>query len=162
MIPSNSIPGHFDFMVRCSSLSHQEINHTSLLFLACLHFQYSTNTLYTMLTFTAIKKQLCGSVCFHYACLLLYRWQYRYITTVLPAFERNCFMVGVRFSLDCPSYMYSSTQKYFILVIFHWQDCLDQWWPTRGTRATSGMHMLPKWHTQSLYLNTVSQEFTIF
>ena len=36
-------------------------------------------------------KQLRGPVRFHYRCLLLYRWQYRYVTTVLPAFERNLF-----------------------------------------------------------------------
>ena len=28
---------------------------------------------------------------------------------------------------------------------------VEQWWPTRGTRATSGTRMLPKWHTQSHY-----------
>ena len=77
MIPSNSIPERFDFMSRRSTLSHQEMNHTPLLFFACLHFQCWTNTLYTALTFRAIKKQLCGPVRFHYACLLAYRWQYR-------------------------------------------------------------------------------------
>ena len=35
MIPSDSIPGRFDFMAGSSTLSHQETNHTSLLFL-CL------------------------------------------------------------------------------------------------------------------------------
>ena len=33
--PSDSI----DFVARCSNLSHQETNHTSLLFFDCLHFQ---------------------------------------------------------------------------------------------------------------------------
>ena len=44
--------------------------------------------LYTTLTSRSIKKQLCGPVCFHYECLLSYRWQYRYATTVLPAFKQ--------------------------------------------------------------------------
>ena len=57
--PSDSIPGRFDFMARCSILSHQETNRTSLLFFACLHFQCWTNTLYTTLTSRAIKKSLC-------------------------------------------------------------------------------------------------------
>ena len=39
---------------------------------------------------------------------------------------------------------------------------IDQWCPTRSTRATSGTHMLFKWHTKSLYINADSQEFTIF
>ena len=41
---------------------------------------------------------------------------------------------------------------------------LQQWWPTRGTRAISGTSMLSKWHTQShyKYINADSQEFTIF
>ena len=66
----------------------------SLLFLVCLHFQCCTNTLYTTLTSRAIKKQLCGPVRLHFACLLPYRWQYRYVTTVLPAFARNVFYGG--------------------------------------------------------------------
>ena len=70
MIPSDNISGCFDFMARCSTLSHQETNHTSLLFFTCRHFQCWMNTIYTMLTSRAIKKQLCGPVCFHYACLL--------------------------------------------------------------------------------------------
>ena len=79
----------------CSStLSHQEMDHTSLLFFACPYFQCWTNTLYTMLTSRAIKKQLCGPVHFHYACLLSYRWQYWYVTTVLPALTRNVFYGG--------------------------------------------------------------------
>ena len=94
MIPSDSIPGRFDFMARSSTFSHQETNHTSLLFSVCLHFQCWTNTLYTTLTSRAIKKQLCEPVCFHYACSLPYRWQYWYITTVLPAFARNVFYGG--------------------------------------------------------------------
>ena len=38
VIASDSIPGRFDFMARRSTLSHQEMNHTSLLFWSCLHF----------------------------------------------------------------------------------------------------------------------------
>ena len=102
MIPSDSIPGRFDFMACRSTLSHQETNHAYLLSFACLHFQCWAHTLYTMLTSRAIKKQLCGSVRFHYACLLPYRWEYRYVTTVLPALWGICFMAGVRFSFDCP------------------------------------------------------------
>ena len=94
IIPSDSIPGRFDFMARRSTLSHQETNHTSLLFFACLHFQCWTNTLYTTLTSRVIKKQLCGPVRFHYTSLLPHRWQYRYVTTVLPAFARNVFYGG--------------------------------------------------------------------
>ena len=59
-IPSDSIPGRFDFMARRSTLSHQETNHTSLPFFAYLNFQCWTNTLYTTLTSRIIKKQLCG------------------------------------------------------------------------------------------------------
>ena len=94
MIPPDSIPGRIDFMACRSTLSHQETNYTSLLFFACVHFQCWTNTFYTTLTSRAIKKQLCGPVRFHYACLLPYRWQYRYLTTVLPAFARNVFYGG--------------------------------------------------------------------
>ena len=75
MIPSDNIPKRFDFMARRSTLSYQETNHAFLLFFACLHFQCWTNTLYTTLTSRAIKKQLCGPVRFHYACLLPDRWQ---------------------------------------------------------------------------------------
>ena len=94
IILSDSIPGHFDFMARRSTLSHQEMTHTSLLFFACLDFQCCTNTLYTTLTSRAIKKQLRGPVRYHYAWLLPYRWQYRYVITVLPAFARNVFYGG--------------------------------------------------------------------
>ena len=79
-----------NFVCSCT-LSHQETNNTSLHSFACLHFQCWMNTLYTTLTSRAIKKQLCGPVCFHYACLLPYRWQYRYLTTVLPDFARSVF-----------------------------------------------------------------------
>ena len=79
MIPSDSIPVRFDFIARSSTFSHQEMKHISLL---CVHFQCWTNTLYTTLTYRAIKKQLCGPLRFHYACL----WKYRYVTTVFPAF----------------------------------------------------------------------------
>ena len=49
IIPSDSIPGRFDFIARSSILSHEETNHTSLLFFTCLHFQCWTNTLYAYL-----------------------------------------------------------------------------------------------------------------
>ena len=104
MIPSDSIPGHFNFMARRSTLSHQETNRTSLLFFALLHFQCWTNALYTTLTYRAIKEELCGRVRFHYACLLPYRWQYLYVTTVLPAFARNVFHGRCSVFIDCPSY----------------------------------------------------------
>ena len=94
MIPSDSIPGRFNFMARSNTLNHQVTNHTSLLFFACHHLQCWTNTRYTTLTSRAIKKQLCGPVRFHYAYLLPYRWQYWYVTTVLPAFASNMFYVG--------------------------------------------------------------------
>ena len=94
MILSDSVLGRFDFMAPRSTLSYQETNHTSLLFFACLHFQCYTNTLYTTLICKAIKKQLCGTVRFHYACLLPYRWQYGYLKTVLTAFARNVFYGG--------------------------------------------------------------------
>ena len=109
MIPSDSIPGRFDFMARRSTLSHQETNHTSLLFFACLHFQCWTNTLYTTITSRAIKKQLCGPLCFHHACLLPNMWQYRYVITVLPAFARNVFygecLVFIWLPLICCSFI---------------------------------------------------------
>ena len=70
----DSIPGRFDFMAHRSTLSHKETNHTSLLFVASLHFQCWTKTFYTTLISRAIKKQLCGPVRFHYARLLPYRW----------------------------------------------------------------------------------------
>ena len=92
MIPSDSIPGCFDFMASRSTLSHQETNHTSLLFFACIHFQYWANALYTTLTSRAINKQLCGPVRFHYACLLPYRWQYRYVTTLFARFCEECVL----------------------------------------------------------------------
>ena len=101
MIPSDRIPWWFDFITRRSTLSHQGTNHTPLLFFACLHFQYWTNTLYTTLTSRAIKKQLYGPVRFHYACLLPYRWQYLYVRTVLQLLRGMCFMAGVRFLFDC-------------------------------------------------------------
>ena len=87
----------------CSSyLSHQEKNHTSLLFLVCVHFQCWTNTLYTWLISRVIRKQLCGPVRFHYACLLPYRWQYRYVRTMLPAFARNVFYGGCSVFIRLP------------------------------------------------------------
>ena len=94
MIPSDSTARRFDFMARRSTLIHQETNHTSLLFIICLDFQCWPNTLYTTLTSRSIKKQLYGPVRFHYACLLPYIWQYRYVTTVMPALARNVFYGG--------------------------------------------------------------------
>ena len=47
---------HFDFMERFSTLSFQEMNHTSLLIFTCLYFQCWMNTLYTTLTSRAIKE----------------------------------------------------------------------------------------------------------
>ena len=102
MTPSDSIPGRFDFIACSSTLNHQETNHTSLLFSACLNFQCWTNTLYTTLTSRAIKKQLCAPVSFHYACLLSYRWQYRYVTTVLPVFASNVFHGGCSVFISLP------------------------------------------------------------
>ena len=58
MIPSDSIPGRFDFIACSSTVSNQETNHSSLLFITCPHFLCWTNTLYTMLTSRAIRKQL--------------------------------------------------------------------------------------------------------
>ena len=86
MIPFDSIPGRFDFTARRSTLSHQATNHTSLLLLACLQFQCCTNTLNATLTSRTIKKQLCGPVRFHYACLLSYRWQFRYVNKNVASF----------------------------------------------------------------------------
>ena len=80
------------------------------LFFACLDFQYWTNTLYIALTSRTIKKQLCGPVRFHYACYLSYRWQSRYVTTVLPAFARNVFYGGCSI-LTAPLIHAESTQK---------------------------------------------------
>ena len=49
MIPFDSIPGRFDFIACSSTLSHQETNHISLRFFACLHFQCWANTHYAHL-----------------------------------------------------------------------------------------------------------------
>ena len=88
MIPSDRISGRFQFM------AHHQSPRNEPLFFACLYFQCWTNTLYTTLTSRAIKKQLCGPVRFHYACLLPYGWQYRYVTTVLPTLARIVFYDG--------------------------------------------------------------------
>ena len=45
---------------------------------------------------------------FHYAYLLSYRWQYRYVTTVLPAFARNVFHGGCSFFIWLPLILYTS------------------------------------------------------
>ena len=92
MKKNNSVRQHyraFSLYRRSQHPQPPETKHISLLFFACLHFQCWTKTLYTTLTSRAIKKQLCGPVRFHYACLLLYRWQYRYVTTVSPTFART-------------------------------------------------------------------------
>ena len=102
MISSDSIPERFDFMARRSTLSHQEMNHASLLFFACFHFQCWTNTFYTMLTSRAIKKS-CENL-----------WIFTMLVSY-PTYDcmdskqqcslllrDKCFMVGVRFSFDCP------------------------------------------------------------
>ena len=147
MIPSGSIPGRFEFMARRSTLSHEETNHTSLLFFACLHFQCWTNSLYTTVTSRAIKKKLCGLVRFHYACLLPYRWQYRYVTTVFPAFDRSVFYGGCSVFIWPPphpldrlyckpwvhqsvfyndTYKFTLTIKYQFLTQFHRRDSICQ------------------------------------
>ena len=78
-------------------------NEPHLAALLCLPpFPMLDNTLYTTLTFRAIKKQLCGPVHFHYACLLSYRWQYWYATRVLPAFARNVFHGGCSVFIGLP------------------------------------------------------------
>ena len=110
IISSDSIPGCFDFMVHYSTLSHQETNHISLIFFVCLHFQCWTNTLYTTFTSRAIKKQLCGPVGFRYLCLLLYRWQYRYVTRVLPYFARNVFYGGCLVFIWQPLYIIGAAE----------------------------------------------------
>ena len=133
MIPPDSIPRRFDFMARRSSLSYQETNHTSLLFFACLHFQCWKNTLYTTLTSRAIKKQLCGPVSFQYACLLPYRWQYRYVTTVLSAFARNVFYGGV-FGFRLTSPHVSSTRVRYrtgSLDEMRWSPFIEGLWIAR-------------------------------
>ena len=43
----------------------------------------------------------------------------------------------------------------------HGLGSVEQCPPTRGTRATSGTRILPKWHTKSIY-KCRQQEFTIF
>ena len=37
---------------------------------------------------------------------------------------------------------------------------LNQWWPTSGTRATSGTRMFSKWLTQSQFINADSRNWT--
>ena len=91
MIPSNSIPGHFDFTACSSTLSHQEMNHICLLFFVCFHFKCWTNTLYTTLTSRAIKEHLCGPSHFSPCMTPILQRKYRCVTTVLPAFARNMF-----------------------------------------------------------------------
>ena len=110
MTPSGSILGHFDFMAGSRNL--QETNYTSLLFFLCLHFQFWTNTLYTTLTSRAIQKLLCGLVRFHYGCLLPYRWQYRYVTTVLSVFARNVFYGGCSVFIWLPLIWNSKVTSY--------------------------------------------------
>ena len=81
MIPSDTIPATKKRTTPlCSSL------------LACI--SNAGRTHYTKHTSGAIKEQLCGPVRFHYAFLLTYRWQHRYVTMVLPAFVGNVFCGG--------------------------------------------------------------------
>ena len=81
----DSFLGRFDFMARRSSLSHQETNYTSLLSSISildehiLHYAHLQNNKATTVLTCAISR------------LLPYRWQYRYVTTVLPVFVRNVF-----------------------------------------------------------------------
>ena len=112
VIPSDNILGRFDFMARRSTLSHQETNHTSLLYFVCFHIQCWTNTLYTTLTFREIKKQLCGPVRFHYACLLPCRWQYRYVATMLPGFAKCVSWQVFGFHLTTPHILFWCTTAY--------------------------------------------------
>ena len=129
LISSDNIPRRFDFMASRRNLNHQETNHTSLLFFVYLHFQCLTNTLYTTHTSKAIEKQLCGLVRFHYACLLPYRWLYRYVTTVLPYFAIMFFMRVFGFHLTDP-YMSVCCQVATALhVVFWW--CLKSKFRTR-------------------------------
>ena len=85
---------------RVSAPSATKTNHTSLLFFVCLHFQCWTNT---PLHYAHIQSNKETTVCtreFYYACLLVYRWQYRYVITLLPVFARNVFIAGIRLSFD--------------------------------------------------------------
>ena len=63
------------FWIYGASQHHQppRINHTFLLFFACLHFQCWTNHALHYANLQSNKEQLCGPVRFHYACLLPYR-----------------------------------------------------------------------------------------
>ena len=92
MIPSDSIPGRFD-SIACSTPQTPRIerNLSAILYLP----PFPMLEEHTTLTSRAIQKQLCEPVRFHYACVLPYICQYRYITTMLPDFARN----------DCHSYL---------------------------------------------------------
>ena len=80
---------HASMHFACSStLSHQETNHTSLLFFACIHFQCWTNRLHTRLTSTGNKET---TVRFHYACLLPYIWQQWRLVTHLIRWAHQYF-----------------------------------------------------------------------
>ena len=94
-------------------------NEPHLSALLCLPpFPMLDKTLYTMLTPRAIKKQLYGPVCFHYTCLLPYRWQYRYVTTVLPAFARNVFYGGFCFRLTSHvQYIWTALNPLLVLFL---------------------------------------------
>ena len=56
-------------------------------------------------------------VCFHYACLLPYRWQYRYVTTVLPDFARNVFYGGCSVFFWVPLYIYIYIDRLLGIVV---------------------------------------------
>ena len=86
MIPSDSIPGHFDFVA--SQHAQPPRNETHLSALLCLPpFPMLNKYIFTTLTSRAIKKQLCGPVRLHYPSLLPYRCQYRYVTSVASFYE---------------------------------------------------------------------------
>ena len=60
--------------------------------------------------FQSNQEKVCGPVHFHYACLLPYIWQYRYVTTVLPAFSSNVFYRG------CSVFIWLSLKVYLITI----------------------------------------------
>ena len=102
MIPSESIPRCFDFMAHHSTLSYQETKHTSLLCLLpfpildehTLHYAHlqsnKETTVWTCVFSLCMSPTLQMAVSIH--------------NNSVASFCEECFMVGVRFSFDCPSY----------------------------------------------------------
>ena len=92
---------HATMNFTCSStLSHQETKTTPLCSSLLASISNAGQTHFTLCSPPEqYRKKLYGRVRFHYACLL--PWQYRYVTTVLPALWGMCFMAGVQFSFDC-------------------------------------------------------------